>query len=118
PIVIKPATSTALLTYEMIRDVVEAKILPPGALSLICGRPEGLLDALNGLDIVSFTGSAETAATLRSHPRILHDGTKLNAETDSINSAILGPDADPASIQSLVREVVRELTIKSGQKCT
>lgn len=118
PIVVKPATSTALLTYEMIRDVVEAKILPPGAISLICGRPEGLLDALNGLDIVSFTGSADTAATLRSHPRIMHDGAKLNAETDSINSAILGPDADPASIQLLVREVVRELTIKSGQKCT
>lgn len=118
PIVVKPATSTAWLTYEMIRDVVEEGILPPGAISLICGRPDGLLDALNGLDLVSFTGSADTAATLRSHPRILRDGVRLNAETDSVNSGILGPDADPTSVELLVREVVRELTIKSGQKCT
>ena len=118
PIVVKPASATAWLTHEMVRDVIEADILPSGALNLICGRPEGLLDQLNALDIVSFTGSADTAATLRKHPAILHDGVRFNAETDSLNSAILGPDADPTSVELLVKEVVRELTIKSGQKCT
>ncbi|MAK56360.1 MAG: phenylacetic acid degradation bifunctional protein PaaZ, partial [Pusillimonas sp.] len=118
PVVIKPATSTAWLTHEMVKDVVEANILPSGALNIVCGRPEGLLDALNGLDVVSFTGSADTAASLRDHPRIKHDGVRFNAETDSVNSAILGPDSDDDAVALLVREAVRELTIKSGQKCT
>ena len=118
PIVIKPATSTAWLTHEMVKDVVEANILPAGALNIVCGRPDDLLDALNGLDVVSFTGSADTTASLRDHPRIKHDGVRFNAETDSINSAILGPDTDDDAVGLLVREAVRELTIKSGQKCT
>ncbi|CDM25399.1 Benzaldehyde dehydrogenase [Castellaniella defragrans 65Phen] len=118
PIVVKPATATAWLTHEMVADVIEADILPPGALSIVCGRPEGLLDALEPLDTVSFTGSADTAAALRGHPRIARDGARLNAETDSVNSAILGPDAGEAAIGLLVRETVREMTVKSGQKCT
>ncbi|HLU19668.1 MAG TPA: 3,4-dehydroadipyl-CoA semialdehyde dehydrogenase [Pusillimonas sp.] len=116
PVVVKPATATAWLTHEMVKDVIEAGILPEGSISIVCGRPEGLLDALNGLDLVSFTGSAETAATLRQHPRIQHDGVRFNAETDSVNCALLDPEATGSDL--LVREVVRELTIKSGQKCT
>lgn len=116
PILVKPATATAWLTHEMVKDVVEAGILPEGSISIVCGRPEGMLDALNGLDLVSFTGSAETAATLRQHPRIQHDGVRFNAETDSVNCALLDPEASATDL--LVREVVRELTIKSGQKCT
>jgi len=116
PVVAKPASATAWLTHEMVKDVIEAGILPPGALNLVCGRPEGLLDALDGLDVVSFTGSADTAASLRQHPRFLHDGVRLNAETDSVNCAILDPGGQ--AIDLLVREVVREMTIKSGQKCT
>src|SRR5690606_41580063 len=80
PVVAKPATATAWLTHEMVKDVIEAGILPEGSLNIICGRPEGMLDALNGLDMVSFTGSADTAATLRQHPRIPHDGVRFNAE--------------------------------------
>ncbi|WP_345797312.1 3,4-dehydroadipyl-CoA semialdehyde dehydrogenase [Castellaniella sp. MT123] len=118
PIVVKPATATAWLTWEMVRDVLEAGILPDGALSIVCGRPAGLLDALDPLDMVSFTGSADTAAELRGHPRILRDGVRFNAETDSINSAILGPDGSLQAEEQLVREVERELTSKSGQKCT
>ncbi|HUH87783.1 MAG TPA: 3,4-dehydroadipyl-CoA semialdehyde dehydrogenase [Pusillimonas sp.] len=115
-VMVKPATATAWLTHEMVKDVVEAGILPEGSLNIVCGRPDGLIDALNGLDLVSFTGSAETAATLRQHPRIQHDGVRFNAETDSVNCALLDPDATGTDL--LVREVVRELTIKSGQKCT
>ncbi|WP_322998136.1 3,4-dehydroadipyl-CoA semialdehyde dehydrogenase [Castellaniella sp.] len=118
PIVVKPATATAWLTYEMVRDVIQAGVLPDGALSLVCGRPAGLLDALEPLDLLSFTGSADTAAELRGHPRIQHDGVRFNAETDSINSAILAPDGSNQAEDLLVREVERELTSKSGQKCT
>lgn len=116
PVVIKPATATAWLTHEMVKDVIDAGILPAGSLNIVCGRPAGLIDALNGLDLVSFTGSADTAATLRQHPRIQHDGVRFNAETDSVNCAVLDPQGAGADL--LVREVVRELTIKSGQKCT
>ena len=118
PVVAKPASATAWLTHEMIKDVIDANILPPGALNIVCGRPAGMLDALDPLDLVSFTGSADTAASLRDHPKIKHEGVRFNAETDSVNSAILGPDADDDAMGLLVREVVRELTIKSGQKCT
>ncbi len=118
PVVVKPASATAWLTHEMVKDVIDANILPVGALNIVCGRPEGLLDALDPLDVVSFTGSADTAATLRDHPKIKHEGVRFNAETDSVNSAILGPDHDDDALNLLVREVVRELTIKSGQKCT
>ena len=116
PVVVKPASATAWLTHEMVKDVIEANILPAGALSIICGRPEGMLDALETLDVVSFTGSADTAAELRQHPRIRLDGVRFNAETDSVNSAILDPKG--TGLDLLVREVVREMTIKSGQKCT
>src|SRR5690606_6301909 len=80
--------------------------------------PEGLFDALNALDMVSFTGSADTAAELRRHPAIAHNGVRFNGETDSLNCAVLGPDSSDAASDLLVREVVRELTVKSGQKCT
>ncbi|HEY9279481.1 MAG TPA: 3,4-dehydroadipyl-CoA semialdehyde dehydrogenase [Eoetvoesiella sp.] len=118
PVVVKPATATAWLTHEMVKDVIDANILPAGAISLICGRPAGLLDALDSFDVVSFTGSADTAADLRKHPGILSQGVRFNAETDSVNCALLGPDDDNAATDLLVREVVRELTVKSGQKCT
>jgi 3,4-dehydroadipyl-CoA semialdehyde dehydrogenase len=118
PVVAKPASATAWLTHEMVKDVIDANILPTGALNIVCGRPAGMLDALDPLDLVSFTGSADTAASLRDHPKIKHEGVRFNAETDSVNSAILGPDADDDAMGLLVREVVRELTIKSGQKCT
>ncbi len=118
PVIVKPATATAWLTHQMVRDVIEANILPPGALNIVCGRPAELLDALDPLDLVSFTGSAQTAASIRRHPRFHHDGVRLNAETDSVNSAILCPDADDQIIEALLSEVKRELTVKSGQKCT
>jgi len=120
PVIVKPATATAWLAHEMVRDVLQAGVLPEGALGIVCGAADGLLDALQPLDVLSFTGSADTAARLRAHPRLARDGVRLNAETDSVNSAVLGPDAQPGSpaFDSLVREAVREITVKSGQKCT
>lgn len=120
PVIVKPATATAWLTQRMVKDVVDAGIFPPGALSVICGSPAGLLDALQPFDVLSFTGSADTAATLRSHAAVARRSVRTNIEADSVNSALLlpGEAADSPAFDLLVREVVREMTVKSGQKCT
>lgn len=120
PVIIKPATATAWLTQRMVRDVVDAGILPAGALSVICGSSAGLLDQLQSFDVLSFTGSAETAAVIRSHPAVTQHSVRVNIEADSLNSALLltGEAAGSESFDLLVKEVAREMTVKSGQKCT
>jgi 3,4-dehydroadipyl-CoA semialdehyde dehydrogenase len=120
PVIIKPATATAWLAHRMVADVVQAGILPAGALSIICGSSSGLLDQVQAFDVVSFTGSAETAAILRAHPAFVKRGARLNVEADSLNSAILCADATPetSAFELFIREIVREMTVKSGQKCT
>ena len=120
PVIVKPGTSTAWLTQRMVRDVVEAGVLPAGALSVICGSSAGLMDQLKPFDVVSFTGSADTAKVIRSHPAVTERSVRVNIEADSVNSAWLLPDADASSdsFKSLVREVVNEMRVKSGQKCT
>ncbi|MEF7612803.1 3,4-dehydroadipyl-CoA semialdehyde dehydrogenase [Aquincola sp. MAHUQ-54] len=120
PVIVKPATATAWLTQQMVKDVIDAGVLPPGALSIVCGSAKGLLDQLRPFDVLSFTGSAATAAVIRSHPAVAERSVRVNIEADSLNSALLLPDAEPGSpaFDLLVREVVREMTVKSGQKCT
>ena len=120
PVIVKPATSTAWLTQRMVKDVVDAGVLPPGALSVVCGSSAGLMDALEPFDVVSFTGSADTAAVIRSHPAVAKRSVRANIEADSVNSALLMPGeaADSAAFDLLVKEVAREMTVKSGQKCT
>ena len=120
PIVVKPASPTAWLTQRMVEDIVKADILPPGAISIVCGGARDLLDHVSEGDIVSFTGSADTAMRIRSHPNVLRRSVRVNVEADSINSAILGLDAAPGSdiFEFLAKEVVREMMLKAGQKCT
>ncbi|OUM03645.1 3,4-dehydroadipyl-CoA semialdehyde dehydrogenase [Variovorax sp. JS1663] len=120
PVIVKPATATAWLTQRMVRDVIEAGVLPAGALSVICGSSAGLMDQLQGFDVVSFTGSADTGAVIRSHAAVAQRSARVNIEADSLNSALLLPDAsaDSEAFKLLVREVVREMTVKAGQKCT
>jgi 3,4-dehydroadipyl-CoA semialdehyde dehydrogenase len=120
PVVIKPATVTAWLTQRMVADVIEAGVLPPGALSIVCGSSAGLLDALEPFDVLSFTGSADTAAKIRSHAGVVRHSVRLNIEADSLNSSILLEDAAPGSpaFDLYVKELVREMTTKSGQRCT
>ena len=77
PVITKPATATALTTERCIELIVEAGILPEGALQLIIGSTGDLLDRLGPQDVLAFTGSADTARKLRSaaeppgrqHPR-------------------------------------------------
>jgi 3,4-dehydroadipyl-CoA semialdehyde dehydrogenase len=120
PVIIKPATATAWLTQRMVKDVVDAGILPAGALSVVCGSSAGLMDQLGPFDVVSFTGSAETARIIRSHPAVAQRSVRCNIEADSLNSALLDPAAAAGdeAFNLLVSEVVREMTVKSGQKCT
>jgi 3,4-dehydroadipyl-CoA semialdehyde dehydrogenase len=120
PVVVKPASPTAWLTHRMVEDIVKASILPAGAISIICGSARDLLGHVREEDIISFTGSADTAARVRSHANVLRRSVRVNIEADSINSAILGPDCTPGTdlFELLVKEVVREMTLKAGQKCT
>jgi 3,4-dehydroadipyl-CoA semialdehyde dehydrogenase len=120
PIVIKPASPTAWLAHRIVEDIVKANILPPGAISILCGSARDILDHVSESDIVSFTGSADTAARIRSNPNVLRRSVRINIEADSINSTILGIEAGPGTdlFDLLVKEVVREMTLKAGQKCT
>jgi len=120
PVVVKPATATAWLTHQMVQDVIAAEILPPGALSIVCGSSAGLLDALTPFDVLSFTGSAQTGALIRSHRAVTEHSVRVNIEADSLNSALLLPGAaeDTETLDLLAKEVSREMTVKSGQKCT
>jgi 3,4-dehydroadipyl-CoA semialdehyde dehydrogenase len=120
PILVKPASPTACVAHKMVEDVVKSGILPPGAISLVCGSARELLDHVCEEDIVSFTGSADTAACIRTHANIVHRSVRVNIEADSINSAILGPGCAPGSdlFDLLVKEALKEITLKAGQKCT
>ena len=120
PAVAKPASATALLSHAMVRDVVAANILPPGALSLLCGGAGPLLDQVTGEDVIAFTGSSSTARAIRGHANVLAHGVLVNVEADSVNAALLASDAAPGSpaFDAFTKEVVREMTVKAGQKCT
>ncbi len=120
PAIVKPATLTSYLTEAVVRAIIESNILPAGALQLIAGSAQGILDHVQTEDVVTFTGSASTGQQLKAHPRILSEAVPFNMEADSLNACVLGPDVkeDQAEFELFVKEVVREMTTKSGQKCT
>lgn len=120
PTIVKPAPETAFVTEAAVRIMVDSGLLPAGSLQLICGDPEDLLDHLDGRDSIAFTGSATTAASLRSHKTVAAKSARLSVEADSINAAILAPSATPDTpeFDLFVDEVVKEMTVKAGQKCT
>jgi len=120
PAIVKPASSTAYLTELVVRRIIESGILPEGSLQLICGGVGDLFDHLNCQDLVAFTGSKNTAEFLQQHPRVVSESVHFTAETDSLNASILGPDATPGTpeFDLFIKEVVREMTSKAGQKCT
>ena len=120
PCIAKPATSTSFLTEALVRTMMESGLLPAGALQLVIGSTGDLLDRLDGNDVVTFTGSADTALKLRANANLLAKSIPFNAEADSLNAAILGPDVTPEDpeFDLFVREVAREMTAKAGQKCT
>jgi oxepin-CoA hydrolase/3-oxo-5,6-dehydrosuberyl-CoA semialdehyde dehydrogenase len=120
PAIVKPASATAYLTEAAFKIMIEANILPAGAIQLIVGGVGDLFDHLNGQDVVSFTGSAHTALKLKSHPTVLRESVRFVAEQDSLNASLLGPDAAPGTpeFDLFIKEVATEMTVKAGQKCT
>jgi oxepin-CoA hydrolase/3-oxo-5,6-dehydrosuberyl-CoA semialdehyde dehydrogenase len=120
PAIVKPGSASAYLAEAAFRILIEANVLPKGAVQLVIGPLGDLFDQLTGQDIVSFTGSADTAQKLQHHPVIARESVRFIAERDSLNAAVLGPDAAPGTpeFELFVKEVVREMTVKAGQKCT
>ncbi|MFM6935045.1 MAG: phenylacetic acid degradation bifunctional protein PaaZ [Flavobacteriales bacterium] len=120
PAVVKPSEYTCYLTEVVVRDIVASKILPEGSLQLICGLGRGILDHVDARDVVTFTGSASTGKILKGLPRISQESVPFNLEADSLNATILGKKAVPGTIEFdlFVKETVKEITIKAGQKCT
>jgi oxepin-CoA hydrolase / 3-oxo-5,6-dehydrosuberyl-CoA semialdehyde dehydrogenase len=120
PTLIKPASQTGYLTARMVQLIVDAQLLPEGALQLVSGGAGDLLDHLTEQDLLSFTGSASTANRLRSHPNVVARSVRFNAEADSLNMSVLGPDAAPGTpaFERYVKQLVTEMTVKAGQKCT
>ena len=120
PAIVKPATATCHVTEQCVRRMIESGLLPEGAVQLVAGGLGDLLDRLDYQDVVGFTGSAKTALMLRSSPKLLERSVRFVAEQDSLNASVLGPDVTEGSpeFDILVKEVVREMTAKAGQKCT
>lgn len=120
PAIVKPATITSYLTEVVVKEIIASGIVPEGAIQLICGSANGILDHVINQDVVTFTGSASTGKMLKSHPRLLEESVPFNMEADSLNCAILGEDAVPGTeeFDLFIKEVQREMTVKSGQKCT
>ncbi|GAA1137745.1 phenylacetic acid degradation bifunctional protein PaaZ [Nesterenkonia lutea] len=120
PTIVKPASQTAYVTQACVRLMIESGLIPAGALQLISGSARDLLDHLDHRDHVAFTGSANTAQLLRSHDNVANQGVRFTSETDSLNAAILGPDAAPETVEfeAFIKSVTLEMTAKTGQKCT
>ena len=120
PVVTKPATVTSYVAHELMRTIIGSGILPEGALQFVVGSTGDLFDHLTCQDVVSFTGSADTSQKLQRHPVISREAVRFVAERDSLNAAILAPDATPGSpeFDLFIKEVAKEMTVKAGQKCT
>jgi oxepin-CoA hydrolase/3-oxo-5,6-dehydrosuberyl-CoA semialdehyde dehydrogenase len=120
PVVEKPATATALVAHRIVELAVENKIVPEGVLSFVAGSVGDLLSHLNGQDVLAFTGSSDTARELRGHARVVAASVRINVEADSLNAAVLGPDLERGSegYSLFIADVVRDMTQKTGQKCT
>jgi oxepin-CoA hydrolase/3-oxo-5,6-dehydrosuberyl-CoA semialdehyde dehydrogenase len=120
PVVSKPATSSAMVAHRIMEIVVDAKVLPEGALSLLVGSPRELPALLGAQDVLAFTGSGDTGARLRALPNVIRESVRLNVEADSLNAAVLGPEVEQGSdmYELFLKDVQRDITQKAGQKCT
>jgi oxepin-CoA hydrolase/3-oxo-5,6-dehydrosuberyl-CoA semialdehyde dehydrogenase len=120
PVLAKPATSSALVAHRAMEILVEKMVLPQGFLSVLLGAPRQLAALLGAQDVLAFTGSGDTGARIRALPNIIRESVRVNVEADSLNAAVLGPDAEPGGdmYETFLKDVLRDMTQKAGQKCT
>jgi oxepin-CoA hydrolase/3-oxo-5,6-dehydrosuberyl-CoA semialdehyde dehydrogenase len=120
PAIVKPAALTSFLTEAVVKEIIASGIVPEGALQLVCGSANGILEHVINQDVVTFTGSASTGKMLKAHPRLLEESVHFNMEADSLNCCVLGTDVTPdkPEFDIFIKEVTREITTKAGQKCT
>ena len=120
PVLSKPATSTAWVAHRIAEILIEKEVLPPGTFQILMGPAGDLLDHVQSQDVIAFTGSADTGATIRTHAKVVQQGVRVNVEADSLNAAIVGPDVETGTelFDLVVRDCITEMTQKAGQKCT
>lgn len=120
PAIVKPATVTSYLTEAVVKEIIASKILPEGALQLICGSAGDLLSHVTSQDVVTFTGSASTGLMLKKTPAILENNVPFNMEADSLNCIVLGENVTPDKPEwdIFIKEIRKEMTLKAGQRCT
>src|SRR5260370_27303113 len=120
PVLSKPATSSAMVAHRVMEILVERKVLPEGALSLLVGAPRDLPALLDAQDVLAFTGSGDTGMRIRALPNIIRESVRVTVAADSLNAAVLGPDAEPCAdmYEAFLQDVLRDITQKAGQKCT
>ncbi|HIF14925.1 MAG TPA: phenylacetic acid degradation bifunctional protein PaaZ, partial [Bacteroidetes bacterium] len=120
PAIVKPSEYTCYLTELMVKEILDSGILPDGSLQLVCGLGRGIIDHVGSEDIVTFTGSAATGKKLKALPHLIEESVPFNMEADSLNACVLGPDVTPdkPEFDIFIKEVQREITVKTGQKCT
>lgn len=120
PCIVKPATVTSYLTEAVVKEIIASKILPEGALQLVCGSAGDMLNHVTSQDVVTFTGSASTGLLLKSNPNILKENVPFNMEADSLNCIVLGHDVttEMPEWEIFIKEVRKEMTLKAGQRCT
>jgi hypothetical protein len=120
PVLVKPATPTALVTARLVERLLATGLLPEGALQLLVGAPGDLLKHLGAQDVVAFTGSSRTATMIRTMPELAARSVRVNVEADSLNASVLGPDVEEGSevYGAFLADIARDITQKAGQKCT
>ena len=120
PVLSKPATSSAMVAHRIVELIVQGKLLPEGALQFLVGSARDLVEHLGAQDVLAFTGSGDTGERIRALPNVIRHSVRVNVEADSLNAAVLGPDVEPRSdmYELFLKEVVRDMTQKAGQKCT
>jgi oxepin-CoA hydrolase/3-oxo-5,6-dehydrosuberyl-CoA semialdehyde dehydrogenase len=120
PVLSKPATATAMAAHRAMQVIAEAKLLPEGALQMLVGSPRDLPALLTAQDVLAFTGSGGTGERIRALPNVIRHSVRVNVEADSLNAAVLGPDVEARSdmYELFLKDVLRDITQKAGQKCT
>jgi phenylacetic acid degradation protein PaaN len=120
PVLSKPATSTAWLAHDIFKRLLEAECFPEGSFQLLMGSAGDLLDHVGPQDVIAFTGSQGVGTTIKTHPKVVAAGARVNLEADSLNAVVIGPDVESGTelFDLVIRDLVIEISQKAGQKCT